>query len=62
MNILPIFISNLAYRIFSRLGRSRRYAAFDFFKEILKNRIIMPLSTLRRVNLHGKLSVNFHGK
>ena len=44
----------VVYRIFSRLGRSRRYAAFDFFKEILKNRIITPLSTLRRANLHGK--------
>ena len=39
------------YRILARLGRFRRYAAFDIFKEILKNRIITPLLTLRRTNL-----------
>ena len=49
---------NPAYRILSRLGRSRRYAAFDIFKEILKNRIITPLSTLRRANLQSIFMVN----
>ena len=45
------------YRILARLGRFRRYAAFNIFKKILKIPIITPLSTLRRrhTNLvHGK--------